>query len=65
MSPDGKRSKPETLHSPDGHVSVTVSVGDQEADGVYPIFVERVTPSGQAFAIEYNGKREFQGPATA
>jgi hypothetical protein len=51
------------ISSPDSVVSVTVTVGNAEADGVYPITITSVTPSGQAFAIEYNGVRVYEDVA--
>ena len=53
------------ITSPDTIVSVTVTVGNQEVDGVYPITITQITPTGQPVAIEYNGTRIFEGPAAA
>lgn len=51
--------------SPDGVLSVTVVVGNQDAEGVYPIKISSITPLGQAVSIEYNGVRIFEGQAAA
>lgn len=51
------------ITSPDGVVSVTATVGNQEADGTYPIMIASVTPAGQHFAVEYNGVRIYEDNA--
>lgn len=51
------------ITSPDSVVSVTVVVGNQEGDGSYPITISSVTPTGQHFAIEYNGVRVYEDNA--
>jgi hypothetical protein len=51
------------LTSPDAILSVTVTVGNQEADGTYPILISTVTPAGQHFAVEYNGVRIYEDNA--
>jgi hypothetical protein len=51
------------ITSPDNVVSVTVTVGNPEPDGVYPITITSVTPAGQQFAIEYNGTRVYDDVA--
>jgi len=51
------------ISSPDGIVSVTVVVANQESDGVYPITITQITPTGQQVAVEYNGVRIYEGPA--
>jgi len=53
------------ITSPDGVVSVTVVVGNQDQEGAYPIKISSITPSGQAVSIEYNGVRIFEGQAAA
>jgi hypothetical protein len=51
------------ITSADSVVSVTVTVTQADADGVYEIQISAVTPAGQAIAIEYGGNRVWQGPA--
>ena len=51
--------------SPDNILSATVTVGNAEPDGVYPITITQVTPAGQQFAIEYNGVRVYDDAAGA
>ncbi len=51
------------LTSPDGIVSATVVVGNQEADGVYPIQITQLAPTGQPIAIEVNGVRVYEETA--
>jgi hypothetical protein len=48
------------ITSPDGILSVTVTVQNQEQDGSYPITITSVTPAGQHFALEYNGVRVYE-----
>jgi hypothetical protein len=53
------------ITSPDAILSVTVTVANQEQDGTYPITITSVTPTGQHFAIEYNGVRIYEDNAAA
>jgi hypothetical protein len=53
------------ITSPDTICSATVTLGNQEQDGTYPILISTVTPTGQHFAIEYNGVRIYEDNAAA
>ncbi len=47
------------LTSPDGVVTATVVIANQEPNGAYPIQITAVTPQGQQIAVEYNGVRVY------
>jgi hypothetical protein len=53
------------ITSPDAVASATVTMGNQEQDGSYPILITGVAPVGQHYAIEVNGVRVYEENASA
>ena len=53
------------LTSPDGTLAVTVTVLNNDSDGVYAVQVTAPSPAGLELAIDVGSERIWQGISTA